>query len=176
MDMRPPISKPRIGQDRSGIRRKVRIVLPLQTPAPAVTQSLPETVTQSKETVKTECKSTAQTNIRQPIGPRIETRQFPSYPDPILRPSPRPPDLKEKRRDVLDLDMDRNIDFEENSPYQEGIFSETYERPDRFYFKEPTELRDLIDTTKLVQKFLPKQTDIDIVVPVHFILIKDQKS
>ena len=78
-----------------------------------------------------------------------------------MRPPSRPPDLKENRRDLLDLDKDRNIDFEENSEYQEGIISETYERPDRSYFKEPSELKDLIDTTKLVQKFLPKQTDID---------------
>ena len=49
--------------------------------------------------------------------------------------------------------MDRNIDFEENSPYQEGIISEMCERPDQSYFKEPSELKDLIDTTKLVQKF-----------------------
>ena len=27
--------------------------------------------------------------------------------------------------------------------------------------QEPSELKDLIDITKLVQKFLPKQTDID---------------
>ena len=85
-DMRPPISKPRIGQGRAGIRRKVRIVPPLQTPAPEVTHSLPETVTQSQETVQTECKSTAQTDITQQIGPRIETRQVPFYHDPILRP------------------------------------------------------------------------------------------
>ena len=36
-----------------------------------------------------------------------------------------------------------------------------YERLDRSYFKEPSELKDLIDTTKLVEKFLPKQTDKD---------------
>ena len=41
-----------------------------------------------------------------------------------------------------------------------------YERPDRSYFKEPSELKDLIDTTKLVQKFLPKQTDIDKILDV----------
>ena len=57
--------------------------------------------------------------------------------------------------------MDRNVDFEENSPYQEGIISETYERPDKSYIQEPSELKYLVDTTKLVQKFLPKQTDID---------------
>ena len=57
--------------------------------------------------------------------------------------------------------MDRNVDFEENSPYQEGIISETYERQDNSYIQEPSELKDLVDTTKLAQKFLPKQTDID---------------
>ena len=41
-----------------------------------------------------------------------------------------------------------------------------YERPDRSYFKEPSELKDLIDTTKLVQKFLPKQTDIDKILDI----------
>ena len=126
-----------------------------------MTQSLTETVTQSQGTVQTEHKSTAQRDIRQPIGPRLETRPVHSYPDPILRLPPRLPDLKENRRDLLDLDMDISIDFEENSLYQEGIISETYERLDRSYFKEPSELKDLMDTTKLVQKFLPKQTDID---------------
>ena len=84
MDMRHPISMPRIGQGRAAIRRKVKIVPPLQTPAPEATRSLPETVTQSQETVQTEHKSTAQTDIRQPIGPRIETRQIPLYSDLIL--------------------------------------------------------------------------------------------
>ena len=61
----------------------------------------------------------------------------------------------------MDLDTDRYIDFEENAPYQEVIILETYERPDKSYIQEPMELKDLIDTTKLIQKFLPKQTDID---------------
>ena len=62
--------------------------------------------------------------------------------------------------------MERNIDFEENSPYQEGIISERYERPDKSYIQEPSELKDLIDTTKLIQKFLPKQTDIDKILDI----------
>ena len=35
-----------------------------------------------------------------------------------------------------------------------------YERPDRSYLQKPYKLKDLIDSTKLVQKFLPKQMDI----------------
>ena len=38
---------------------------------------------------------------------------------------------------------------------------EIYERPDTSYIQEPQELKDLIDTTKLIQKYLPKQMDID---------------
>ena len=53
------------------------------------------------------------------------------------------------------------MDFEENSPFQEGVLSETYQRPDKSFFKEPQELESLICTGRPVQKFLPKQADID---------------
>ena len=66
-----------------------------------------------------------------------------------------------KLEDANGLDIDINIDFEENSPFQEGILSETYQRPDRSYFHEPPELVSLVNTGRLVQKFLPKQTNID---------------
>ena len=66
----------------------------------------------------------------------------------------------------MGLDTEININFEENSPYQEGTISEIYERPDRSYFREPSELKDLVDTTKLVQKFPPKQADIDKILDV----------
>ena len=38
---------------------------------------------------------------------------------------------------------------------------ETYQRPDKSFFQEPQELEGLVNTGKLVQKFLPKQADID---------------
>ena len=66
----------------------------------------------------------------------------------------------------MDTDINRNVDIEENSPFQEGIISETYERPDTSYIQEPYELKDMIDTTKLIQKFLPKQTDIDKILDI----------
>ena len=66
----------------------------------------------------------------------------------------------------MDNDLDRNADIEENSPFQEGIISGTYERPDNSYVQEPYELKDLIDTTKLVQKFLLTQTDIDKILDI----------
>ena len=72
----------------------------------------------------------------------------------------KPPDISDpldSRKDLLDNDLDRKLEIEENSPFQEGIISEIYERPDNSYVQEPQELTDLIDTTKLIQKYLPKQ-------------------
>ena len=56
-----------------------------------------------------------------------------------MRPSPRPPGLEDNnRRDLRpNLITDPNIDFEENSPHQEGIISETYESPGKSYIGEP---------------------------------------
>ena len=64
------------------------------------------------------------------------------------------------------LEQDINIDFEENSPHQEGVISKIYQRPDKSYFQEPPELQHQVDKGKLVQKFLPKQTDIDKILKI----------
>ena len=55
--------------------------------------------------------------------------------------------MKDHRKGLTDLDTDRKIEFEENSPHQEGIILETYDRHDKSYIQEPTELKDLIATT-----------------------------
>ena len=47
-----------------------------------------------------------------------------------------------------------------------SIISEVYERPNKSYFQEPIELKNLIDTNNIIQRFLPKQTDIDKILEV----------
>ena len=81
------------------------------------------------------------------------SREIPVYVDPIYKPPPRPTEisLQEIPRKLTDIDM--NMDFKENPPYQEGVISETYLRPDRSYFQEPPELESLVSTGKLVQRF-----------------------
>ena len=111
-----------------------------------------------------------QTCIIQQIGPKIQHRPSPPYHDPYTRPPPRPPNITDpldSQKDLLDNDLDRKVEIEENSPFQEGIISEIYERPDTSYIQEPQESRDLIDTTKLIQKLLPKQTDIDKILDIN---------
>ena len=79
------------------------------------------------------------------------------------RPPPKPPDDLSRKQDTKESSK---IEIEENSPFQESIISEVYERPDKSYFQEPTELKDLIDTNNIVQRFLPKQTDIDKILEI----------
>ena len=183
-----PIPKPRIGQGRAGLRRKVKthqpISLPQQSPAQLITthvqktvMPLPEPNTQSQVDVLPqhvpiplpEHQPVDPTCFVPWIGPKIQHRPSPPYHDPYARPPPRPPDvtdLIDSQKDLLDNDLDRNVDIEEDSPFQEGIISEIYERPDTSYIQEPQELKDLIDTTKLIQKFLPKQIDIDKILDI----------
>ena len=184
-----PIPKPRIGQGRARLRRKVKtnqpIPLPQQTPAHPITTHvpktalpLPEPIIQSQVNVcpqqhmptpLPQHQLVDPTCIVQPIGPKIQHRPSPPYHDPYARPPPRPPDVTDptdSQKDLLDNDLDRNVDIEENSPFQEGIISEIYERLDTSYIQEPQELKDLIDTTKLIQKFLPKQMDIDKILDI----------
>ena len=103
------------------------------------------------------------------LKPRLETRPVPPYPEPFFRPPPRPPEesiIQDSQKDLQNFDLDRKVEFEENSPHQEGIISETYERPDASLIQDPPELHDLIDTSKLIQKFLPKHVDINKILDV----------
>ena len=59
-----------------------------------------------------------------------------------------------------------NLDIEENSPFQEGIISETIQRPDKTFFQKPKSLDDIIDMGNLIHKFLPKQMEIDKILQI----------
>ena len=77
------------------------------------------------------------------------------FPRPLENLWPNSPENKPDTKPKID------IKFEENSLHQEGIISEFYQRPNKFYFQETKDLESLVNTRRVVQKFLPKQADID---------------
>ena len=79
--------------------------------------------------------------------------KVPFYTDPLMKPPPRLPGVstQDNKRLTLDLDLDINKDFEENSPYQEGIPSEANQRPNNSQLLKPPEFADLINTNNLVR-------------------------
>ena len=140
--------KPRLGQGRAGVRRKA---LPPSYPRSGTSESKPIIISNGIEPIMPE-----------PIVEIPRSEMLPPYLVPQRRPPPKPPDQLPKGQEV-----DRSkIEIEENSPFQESIISEVYERPDKLYFQEPTELKDLIDTNNIIQRFLPKQTDIDKILEI----------
>ena len=69
---------------------------------------------------------------------RTMIKDIPFYPDPPYRPPPklvRPPTAGSS--ESTDINLEINKDFKENSPFQEGVISETYQRPDISFFQEP---------------------------------------
>ena len=69
------------------------------------------------------------------------------------------PQSSQSSTDIDNINL--NFDFEENSPFQEGIMSDAFQRPDKSFLQEPKELGNLINKENLIHKYLPKQTDID---------------
>ena len=67
---------------------------------------------------------------------------------------------------VKNINLDINLDFEENSLYQEGVISETIQRLDKSFLQDPKELNDLVNMGNLIPKFLPKQADIGKILKV----------
>ena len=100
----------------------------------------------------------------------------PFYPGPTYRPPPKPvrsftPESHEGSQslnssEITNIDPGVNLDFEENSPFQEGVISEAYQSPDKSFHQKPQELNNLVNTGNLVQKFLSKQADIDKILQV----------
>ena len=53
---------------------------------------------------------------------------------------PRSQESSQSSSSVEKINPDVNVDFEENSPFQEGIISEIFQRPDKSFFQGPKEL------------------------------------
>ena len=108
----------------------------------------------------------AETITRRKI-PSINRKQT-FHPDPIYTPFRRPPENLQPNSPENKPHAKPKIDveFEENSSHQEGIISEFYQRSNKSYFQEPKDLESLVNTSRLVQKHLPKQADIDEILKI----------
>ena len=91
-----------------------------------------------------------------PISAPPSVRLLPKSPDTVSKGATSSPNLVQNP----------NVGFEKNSPHQEGIITETHISPDQSYIEQPQELTNLVNTSKLVQKYLPRQTDIDRILDI----------
>ena len=119
------------------------------------------------ETGKTNSRHTTNNANDRMINNNPFIPDVPFHPDPLLR-QPIKQNITSKQNSQNDQNISPNInfDFEENSPFQEGVMSETFQRPDKSFFQNPTELGDLINRGNFIQKYLSKQMDIDKILEV----------
>ena len=78
---------------------------------------------------------------------------IPFYLDPTFRLPPKPirspvqgnqeSSQSSKNSHSTDINPEINLDFEEISPFQEGVISESFQRPDKTFFEELQELQNL---------------------------------
>ena len=81
----------------------------------------------------------------------------PFHPGPVYRAPPKPirHDMSnqqgsQRSSSIKGINPNISLDFEENSLFQEGVMSETFQRPDKSFFQEPKELGDLINEGNLI--------------------------
>ena len=149
--------KPRLGHGRARIKRKARLAPPSQKKEIiGPDSSRPKPIIVSDEAVSA-VDPTLPVSLSEIFG---NGGSLP-YVLPRSRPPPNPPDQLTNKQDIGNT----KTEIEENLPFQENI-SEIYERPNKSYFQEPAELKDLIDTRNIIQQFLPKQMDVDKILDI----------
>ena len=151
--------RPQMGQGRAGSRRR--------KPNPinqAINQPLDVTQGISRGT-KIETRKTNSAQGTNSASDRFINNN-PFIPEVPLHLDPFPKAPKQQNNQEINPNPYIIFDFEENSPFQEGIISETFQRPEKSFFQNPKDLGDLINKENIVHKFLPKQADIDKILEV----------
>ena len=148
-----------MGQGRTGSRRKPDSINQAINQPLVVTQGIPRgtriVTGKTDSTQGTSSMSDRLINNNNPFMPDV-----PFQLDPLLKPP------KQQNTQEINHSPNINFDFEENSPFQEGVMSDTFQRLDKSFFQNPKDLGDLINKENLIHKFLPKQTDIDKILGV----------
>ena len=170
--VKPVINKkPRLGQGRAGIKKKHKVIPTLSKEYRSIglyrssigIDSIGPDFFRPKPIISSDEAISAVDPIVPVSLPEIP-RSEGLLPYMLLRsrPPPKPLDQLINKQDIGNTKMD----IEENSPFQENIILEIYERPDKSYFQETIELTDLIENRNIIWIFLPKQTDIDKILEI----------
>ena len=87
----------------------------------------------------------------------------PLHPGPVYRPLAKPirHDVSNQQGSqsspgIEDINPNINLDFKDNSPFQECVMSKTFQRLDKSFFQEPKELGDLTNKGKPDSEVLAK--------------------
>ena len=160
------VVKPHIGQGRAGLKRKGSDPISQTINPPSeLSQKIPgETKIETGKTNQIYSRDPTHSinNVGEgmthtrPLIPHVPFHLGPTYrppPKPIRSNMPRSQESLQSSTSTENINPDINLDFKQNSPFQEGIISEAYQILDKSFFKEPKILNNLVNTGNLIQKF-----------------------
>ena len=138
------LEKPWVIQGRAGLRRR----RPDHINQPSdVTQGIPGGS-------KVETRKTNSSHGSNSVHDRAMNNGKPFLPDvPLHLDLLHKPSSLHQNTNKINHNLNINLDFDENSPFQEGIISETIQRLDKSFFQNLKELEDLIDKGNLIHRF-----------------------
>ena len=132
-----------MGQGRAGSRRRKPDPINQAINQPSdVTQGIPR----GTRIVTWKTNSTQGTNS---TSDRLINNNNPFMPDVPLHLGPFLKAPKQQNTQEINHNPNINFDLEENSPFKEGVMSETFQRPDKSFFQIPKDLGDLISKENL---------------------------
>ena len=153
------MENPCIGQGRAGLKRKRPYPINQTINPPSeLSWNIPgETKIETGKTNQVHYKNQTHSinNVHEgmthtrPLIPDVPFHAGPTYrppPKPIRSNMPRSQESSQSSPSTENINPDINLNFEENSLFQEGIISEAYQRPDKSFFQEPQDLSNLINT------------------------------
>ena len=119
-----------------------------QTNAAGTSEKIPEVSKIEKKVITHPDFTTPMQSVNSPSTEAINRRPMikgiPFYCDPTYRPPPKPIRIPTSESpENVDISPEINTNFEGNFPVQEGVISETYQRPDKSILQEPSQLEGL---------------------------------
>ena len=139
------LEKPHIGQGRAGSKRKKPDPINQAINKPSnFSQEIPgRTKIETRETNSVHTTNNAKDRM---VNNNLFIPDVPFHPDPLLRqPIKQNITHEQNLQNEKNISPNINFDFKENSPFQEGIMSKTFQRLEKSFFQNPKELGDLIN-------------------------------
>ena len=141
------MERPHVGQGRARSRRKRPdpINQPINQPS-NLSQKIPERTEIETGKINHMHTKDLMHSINNVSGRMTNNDPFipdvPFHPGPAYRPPPKPmkqdvayPQSSQSSTSIEDINPNINFDFEENSPFQEGVMSKTFQRPDKSFLE-----------------------------------------
>ena len=159
------MERPHVGQGRAGSRRKRPDPINQSiNKASNLSQKIPgRTEIETRKTNHMHTKNLMHSinNTNGKMTKKTLIPDVPFHPGPVYKLLPKlikqDVSYPQSSRSSTDIEnINPNFDFEENSPFQEGIISKTFQRLDRSFFQEPKGLGNFINKENFDSEVLDK--------------------